>query len=91
MTPFDIEHLQRRGKEHLLVVSIAGNEMHEDDAAHVLSAVLMGKGVAIEGEHRQGGLPSSVMMDCASIAESAGIHFVLSERRCHHWRCTPIM
>jgi len=50
----DVCHLQRLGKENLFVLDIAADEMHEDDAAHALASALMGKGVAIKGEPREG-------------------------------------
>ncbi len=46
----DITHLKRLGKEHLFVLSLSPDEMHEDDAA----AALMGKGVRVEGEPKEG-------------------------------------
>ena len=50
----DVCHLQRLGKENLFVLNIAGDEMHEDDAAHALAGALMGKGVAVKGVPREG-------------------------------------
>ena len=50
----DICHLQRLGKEHLFVLSIGGDEMHEDEAAYALAEALMGEGVAIKGEPKEG-------------------------------------
>lgn len=50
----DVCHLQRLGKENLFVLNIAPDEMHEDDAAHALADALMGKGVEIKGEPREG-------------------------------------
>jgi len=50
----DICHLQRLGKERLFVLSIAEDEMHEDDAAYALAGALMGKGVGIKGEPKEG-------------------------------------
>lgn len=50
----DVCHLQRLGKEHLFVLSIADDEMHEDDAAHALANALMGEGVKIKGEPKEG-------------------------------------
>lgn len=50
----DVTHLQRLGKEHLFVLSIGPSEMHEDDAAAALAKALMGEGVRIEGEPREG-------------------------------------
>jgi hypothetical protein len=50
----DICHLQRLGKEHLFVLNISDDAMHEDDAAYALANALMGEGVAIEGEPKEG-------------------------------------
>jgi len=50
----DIEHLRRLGKEHLFVLSINGAEMHEDDAACALANALMGEGVTMQGEPKEG-------------------------------------
>jgi hypothetical protein len=50
----DVCHLQRLGKENLFVLNIAADEMHEDDAAYALADALMGEGVKIKGEPREG-------------------------------------
>jgi hypothetical protein len=50
----DISHLKRLGKEHLYVLSLAEDEMHEDDAARALVTALAGNGVGFEGEPREG-------------------------------------
>lgn len=50
----DICHLQRLGKENLFVLNIAEDEMHEDDAAYALANALMGEGVGIKGEPKEG-------------------------------------
>jgi len=50
----DICHLQRIGKEHLFVLSLGPDEVHEDDAAITLAKALMGGGVAVKGEPREG-------------------------------------
>ena len=50
----DVCHLQRLGKENLFVLNIADDEMHEDEAAYALAKALMGNGVAIEGEPKEG-------------------------------------
>jgi len=50
----DVCHLQRLGKEHLFVLDIAEDEMHEDDAASALANALVGKGVKIKGEPKEG-------------------------------------
>ncbi len=50
----DVCHLQRLGKEHLFVLDISDDEMHEDDAAYALANALMGDGVKIKGEPKEG-------------------------------------
>src|SRR6185369_15698490 len=45
----DVTRLKRLGKEHLYVLSVASDEMHEDGAAAALAAALMGRGVRAEG------------------------------------------
>jgi hypothetical protein len=50
----DVCHLQRLGKENLFVLSMADDEMHEDDAAYALADALMGPGVNIKGEPKEG-------------------------------------
>jgi len=50
----DVCHLQRLGKENLFVLNMSEDEMHEDDAAYALSNALMGGGVEIKGEPKEG-------------------------------------
>ena len=50
----DICHLQRLGKEQLFVLNVDEDELHEDDAAHAIAQALMGEGVAIKGEPKEG-------------------------------------
>jgi molybdenum cofactor synthesis domain-containing protein len=50
----DVCHLQRLGKEHLFVLHVAEDEMHENDAAYAIAKALMGGGVAIKGEPKEG-------------------------------------
>ena len=50
----DVCHLQRLGKEHLYVLNIADDEMHEDDAAFEIAKALMGEGVQIKGGPKEG-------------------------------------
>ncbi len=50
----DLCHLQRLGKEHLFVLQVADDEMHENDAAYALARALLGDGVAIKGEPKEG-------------------------------------
>jgi hypothetical protein len=50
----DVCHLQRLGKDNLFVLNIAEDEMHEDDAVYALATALMGEGVSIQGEPKEG-------------------------------------
>jgi hypothetical protein len=50
----DVCHLRRLGKENLFVLNIAEDEMHEDDAAYDLADAIMGEGVAIQEEPKEG-------------------------------------
>ena len=50
----DVCRLRRLGKENLFVLNIAEDEMHEDDAAYALANALLGEGVKIEGEPKEG-------------------------------------
>lgn len=50
----DVCHLQKLGKENLFVLNLADDEMHEDEAAHALANALMGEGVGIKGEPKEG-------------------------------------
>lgn len=50
----DVCHLQRLGKDNLFVLSMADDEMHEDDAAYALAKALIGPGVKIKGEPKEG-------------------------------------
>ncbi len=50
----DIEHFLKLGKENLYVLSVGDDEVHEDDAAYELGRSLMGEGVRMEGEPKEG-------------------------------------
>ncbi|MBI4832619.1 MAG: molybdopterin-binding protein [Candidatus Lindowbacteria bacterium] len=50
----DVCHLQRLGKDKVYVLNISEDEMHEDDAAKALASSLMGPGVALSGEPKEG-------------------------------------
>ncbi len=40
----DIAHLKRLGKEHIYVVKLESHQIHEDEAARLMSAALIGEG-----------------------------------------------
>jgi molybdenum cofactor synthesis domain-containing protein len=50
----DIPRLKQIGKEHLFVLYVGDDEMHEDDAAYALAEALRGEGVAMQGEPKEG-------------------------------------
>jgi len=50
----DIPHLKRVGKEHLYVLHLDPGEVHEDDAALRLAALLAGKGVTFDPHPSEG-------------------------------------
>lgn len=50
----DLPRLKQIGKEHLFVLTLSVDEMHEDDAALALGRALMGEGVRLQGEPREG-------------------------------------
>jgi molybdopterin biosynthesis enzyme len=50
----DVDHLRRLGKEHLYILSIKENEMHENEAAYAIANALIGEGVRIDGEPNEG-------------------------------------
>ncbi|MFH7319324.1 molybdopterin-binding protein [Desulfurivibrio sp. D14AmB] len=52
--PEDIDHLRRLGKEHIFVLELSENDIHENEAAQLLAAALAGPGVAAEGEPVEG-------------------------------------
>jgi len=50
----DICHLQRLGKNHLYVIDLAEDEIHEDEAAAILASALAGDGITWKNEPREG-------------------------------------
>jgi hypothetical protein len=50
----DICHLERLGKNHLFVLHLAHDEIHENDAAFAFARALMGSGVAVQDEPIEG-------------------------------------
>jgi molybdenum cofactor synthesis domain-containing protein len=50
----DICHLQKMGKNHLYLIDMAKDEIHENQAASILAAALAGEGVVWEDDPREG-------------------------------------
>ena len=50
----DLCHLQRLGKNHLYVVDLAEDEIHENEAAAIMAEALAGEGIVWKDEPREG-------------------------------------
>ena len=50
----DLCHLQKLGKNHLYLIDMAQDEIHEDQAAAILAAGLAGEGIEWQNEPREG-------------------------------------
>lgn len=50
----DLCHLQRLGKNHLYIIELAEDEVHENQAAAVLARAIAGEGVVWKDEPREG-------------------------------------
>lgn len=50
----DLCHLQRLGKNHLYVIELEEDELHENQAAAMLAAAIAGEGVGWENDPREG-------------------------------------
>jgi len=52
--PEDVDHLRRLGKEHIYVLELGPEEIHENEAALLLARALAGGGIEQEGEIVEG-------------------------------------
>ncbi|MFC1513291.1 molybdopterin-binding protein [Thermodesulfobacteriota bacterium] len=52
----DVEHLKRLGKEHIYVLELSADDIHENEAAEKLAAALSGDGVKSTGKPTEGKL-----------------------------------
>jgi len=52
----DIEHLKRLGKEHIYVLELGPDDVHENEAAQLMAAALAGEGTEVSGEPVEGKL-----------------------------------
>jgi molybdenum cofactor synthesis domain-containing protein len=70
----DLCRLQKLGKNHLYVIDLAGDEVHENEAAAILAGALAGEGVCWENDPKEGkiGLAAAVdgllRVDAAALA-----------------------
>lgn len=61
--PEDICHFQRLGKEHIYVLEIDADHMHENDAARAMAEAFCGPGVGFQGEPKEGKLNLTALWD----------------------------
>ncbi len=59
----DIEHLRRLGKNHIYVLELGENEIHENEAARRMAAALAGEGVEFPGEVVEGKITLTAARD----------------------------
>jgi len=59
----DLDHLRRLGKNHLFVLDIAEDEMHEDEAVEILVEALSGENVGPRGEPAEGKIALVALCD----------------------------
>ncbi len=52
----DVPHLKRLGKEHIYVLTLSADDIHENEAAQLLARALAGSGTCISGEPVEGKL-----------------------------------
>lgn len=66
----DLCHLQRLGKNHLYIIDLEEDEIHEDEAALMRAQTLAGKGIGYEGEARKGKIKLFVDRDKLLIVDT---------------------
>jgi hypothetical protein len=59
----DIDHLKRLGKEHIYVLELGPEEIHENEAADKLATALIGNGVARSAEPVEGKITMTAAVD----------------------------
>jgi molybdopterin biosynthesis enzyme len=59
----DICHLQKLGKNHLYLIDLADDEIHEDQAAAILANSLAGEGIRWENNPKEGKIGLHAAMD----------------------------
>ena len=50
----DIPHLQRMGKNHIYVLELSGDELHEDEAALAMAQAIAGPGIEYDSQPSEG-------------------------------------
>ncbi len=69
----DICHLQKLGKNHLYLIDLAEDEMHENEAAAILAAGLAGEGIAWEDNPREGKIGLHAALDGLLSTDAAAL------------------
>ena len=59
----DICHLQKLGKNHLYLIDLADDEIHEDQAASIMAKSLAGEGIRWEDDPKEGKIGLHAAMD----------------------------
>ncbi|MCF8057212.1 MAG: molybdopterin-binding protein [Desulfocapsa sp.] len=80
----DVEHLKRLGKEHIYVLQLGPEEIHENEAAAILATALSGPGSTLSAEPVEGKIAIHAKCDgLLKINEEALYHFnLLGEVMC---------
>jgi hypothetical protein len=69
----DICHLQKLGKNHLYLIDLEEDEVHENEAAAILAAGLAGEGIAWENSPREGKIGLHAALDGLLTVDSASL------------------
>jgi len=69
----DICHLQRLGKDHLYVLDLEQDEIHENEAALILGEALAGDGVKCEGAPKEGKVRLLAARDGLLVVDTAAL------------------
>jgi Probable molybdopterin binding domain len=80
----DVEHLKRLGKEHIYVLKLGPDEIHENEAAQILADALAGPGTTLSAEPVEGKIAIHAACDgLLKVNEDALYHFnLLGEVMC---------
>jgi molybdenum cofactor synthesis domain-containing protein len=69
----DICHLQKLGKNHLYLIDLEEDEIHENQAASILASALSGAGIAWEDNPREGKIGLHAAMDGLLTVDTAAL------------------
>ena len=69
----DICHLQKLGKNHLYLIDLADDEIHENEAAAILARGLCGEGIAWQDKPREGKISLFADRDGLLVVDTAAL------------------